>query len=194
MIQTTRDRLIETTEHLLQHRGYHGTALGDVLDTGKAPRGSLYFHFPGGKDELVAAATRRGIEAVTDNLRDGLAGDVSPGRAVRKLLKAAAIALQESDFRFGSPTAPLVLDGLDPPAEIPMLVRGAYGTWISLFETAFATAGIPASRARALALIVEGSFEGLLVICRAERTIEPMLLAARELESLVDAALPKARK
>jgi TetR/AcrR family transcriptional repressor of lmrAB and yxaGH operons len=194
MVPKTRDRLIETTEHLIQHRGHHGMALGDVLETSAAPRGSLYFHFPGGKDELVAEATRRGIAAVTENLRSELAADVSPGRAVRRLLKAAAIALQESDFRFGSPTAPLVLDGFDPRSEISTLISSAYTTWIGQFETAFIAAGIPTQRARSLALIVEASFEGLLVICRAERNIEPMLLAARELESVVDGAIPKGRK
>ena len=59
---------------------------------------------------------------------------------------------------------------------------------------AFIASGIAPNRAKALALIVEASFEGLLIICRAERNIEPMLTAARELETLVDAALPKGRK
>lgn len=194
MASKTRDRMIETTGHLLQRHGYHGTALGDVLEASSAPRGSLYFHFPDGKDELVAEATATGIEAVTENLRDGLGGDTTPGRAVRRLLKAAALALEQSNFSFGSPAAPIVLDGLEPRSEISTLVRRAYETWIGLFEASFLAAGIPSHRAKSLALIVEASFEGLLVICRAERNIEPMLTAARELESVIDGAVTKGRK
>lgn len=51
--------MIDTTLDLIQSRGYHGTGLGRITDASGAPRGSVYFHFPGGKDELVVAALDR---------------------------------------------------------------------------------------------------------------------------------------
>ena len=62
MAKDTRTRMLETTARLLQHRGYFGTALSDILRESNAPRGSLYFHFPGGKDQLVIEATRLAVE------------------------------------------------------------------------------------------------------------------------------------
>ena len=53
MAKDTRTRMLETTARLLQHRGFYGTALSDILEQSGAPRGSLYFHFPGGKEQLV---------------------------------------------------------------------------------------------------------------------------------------------
>ena len=53
MATDTRTRMIEATALLLRRRGYHGTSLNDILSASGAPRGSLYFHFPGGKDQLV---------------------------------------------------------------------------------------------------------------------------------------------
>ena len=41
---------------LLAQKGVQGTSFMDVLEATGAPRGSLYHHFPGGKDELVLAA------------------------------------------------------------------------------------------------------------------------------------------
>jgi len=73
MAKDTRTRMIETTARLLQHRGYHGTSLNDILEQSGAPRGSLYFHFPGGKDQLAIEATRAGIEEATQALRQALA-------------------------------------------------------------------------------------------------------------------------
>ena len=49
MAKDTRARMLETTARLLQHRGYHGTSLSDILEESAAPRGSLYFHFPAAK-------------------------------------------------------------------------------------------------------------------------------------------------
>jgi TetR/AcrR family transcriptional repressor of lmrAB and yxaGH operons len=105
MAKDTRSRMLDVAADLVQDRGYHGLALADLLTLSKAPRGSLYFHFPNGKDQLIATATRDGIDAVTESLRAGLATEPSPGRAVRRLLEASAAALAASDFRFGSPTA-----------------------------------------------------------------------------------------
>ncbi|HEY1125506.1 MAG TPA: hypothetical protein VGE65_07715, partial [Sphingobium sp.] len=133
-----------------------------------------------------------GVEAVTDSLRATLAAEKTPGRAIRKILEAAASALEASDFRFGSPTAPLVLDGLQAGSEIATLTGEAYTGWVSLFDTALTAAGVPAKRAQSLALIVEASFEGLLIICRAHRDAGPMRVGARELEGIVDAAVAAA--
>ena len=65
MAKDTSARMIEATARMLQHRGYHGTALSDILEASGAPRGSLYFHFPGGKDQLAIEATRAAVEETT---------------------------------------------------------------------------------------------------------------------------------
>ena len=75
MAKDTRTRMLETTARLLQHRGYHGTALSDILEASGAPRGSLYFHFPSGKDQLVVEATRLAVEQTSHFLRETLATD-----------------------------------------------------------------------------------------------------------------------
>ena len=194
MANDTRTRMLDAAEELLQDRGFHGLALAELLERSSAPRGSLYFHFPDGKDQLVAAATRDGVERVTESLRATLAEARSPGRAIRTILETSAAALAEHDFGFGSPTAPLVLDGLDPGSPIVDVARRAYETWIGLFEAALLAAGVPARRAGPLALVVEASFEGLLIICRANRDTAPMLAGAKELEAIVDAAVAEPPK
>src|SRR2546425_845094 len=47
----TRKQLVASTVELLRRQGAYGTGLHDVLDHSGAPRGSLYFHFPGGLRE-----------------------------------------------------------------------------------------------------------------------------------------------
>ena len=54
----TKDRLIQTAAHMFRRYGYNGVGLSDLLEAAKAPKGSLYHHFPNGKSDLaVAAAT-----------------------------------------------------------------------------------------------------------------------------------------
>jgi TetR/AcrR family transcriptional repressor of lmrAB and yxaGH operons len=52
----TRTRLLDAATVLFRQRGYHGVGVSDVLAAAAAPKGSLYHHFPGGKDQLAIEA------------------------------------------------------------------------------------------------------------------------------------------
>lgn len=193
MAKDTRARMLETTARLLQHRGYYGTSLSDILTASGAPRGSLYFHFPGGKDQLVVEATRASIAEATEALRATLASAGSPARGVRAYAEAAAAIMRETDYTFGCPVAPVILDAAAGLGELAGLCRAAFEEWSGMLRAAFLAAGATEARADALALLVVASIEGTLLIARAYRDCSPMLRVAAELEAIVEAALPHER-
>ena len=49
----TRERMVEATARLIARQGYHATGVAQVLTESEAPRGSLYFHFPEGKQQMA---------------------------------------------------------------------------------------------------------------------------------------------
>jgi TetR/AcrR family transcriptional regulator, lmrAB and yxaGH operons repressor len=53
---STRDRLVAASAELFRQRGYHGVGLTEILKAAKAPKGSMYHHFPNGKPDLALAA------------------------------------------------------------------------------------------------------------------------------------------
>ena len=188
MASDTRARMIETTARLLQHRGYYGTSLNDILSESAAPRGSLYFHFPGGKDQLVLEATRGSIALATEELDAALSEAPTPGTGVRRYAEAAADLLLQSDFTFGCPVAPVILDAAGQVAELERLCREALDTWTKAIEQAAKASGIAAKRAGSLAVMAVSAIEGALVLCRAWRDVDPLRQVGRELEALIDAA------
>jgi TetR/AcrR family transcriptional repressor of lmrAB and yxaGH operons len=56
MARDVRDRMIDGAIRLLAQRGLQATSFSEVLELTGAPRGSVYHHFPEGKDQLVSAA------------------------------------------------------------------------------------------------------------------------------------------
>src|ERR1700760_2332275 len=50
------DRMVESAVKLLAVHGFQATTFSSVLKDSGAPRGSIYYHFPEGKDQLIAAA------------------------------------------------------------------------------------------------------------------------------------------
>src|SRR6185295_17165576 len=54
--QFSKEQMIEGAIQLLATKGLQATSFSEVLALTGAPRGSIYHHFPNGKNELVAAA------------------------------------------------------------------------------------------------------------------------------------------
>ncbi|TPN54407.1 TetR/AcrR family transcriptional regulator [Mesorhizobium sp. B1-1-9] len=189
MANDTRARILETTGLLLRQRGYHGTSLNDILSASGAPRGSLYFHFPGGKDQLVIEVTRDSVADVTERLGAALATERDPAVAVHHIYESVGHMLEENEFSLGCPIAPVVLDSPSDVPELAELCRSAFEQWIGLLRDAFVRAGVPERRAHALALLVESSLEGLMVIARATRDRAPLQAVADEVAALIEGAV-----
>jgi TetR/AcrR family transcriptional regulator, lmrAB and yxaGH operons repressor len=71
-----RARLIAAAVKVVQVRGYDGAGLSAILAEAGLPKGSLYHHFPGGKDELVAAA----VDFVAGEVAARIADLIDQGR------------------------------------------------------------------------------------------------------------------
>jgi len=181
--------MIEATALLIRHRGYHGTSLNDILSASAAPRGSLYFHFPGGKDQLIIEVTRASVADVTERLGAELAAESNPAVAVRRIYQSVERMLEENRFSLGCPVAPVVLDAPNDVPDLAEICRSAFEQWIGLLRRAFMRAGVAEQRAQALALLVESSLEGLMVIARATLDRAPLAAVADEVVALVEAAV-----
>ncbi|TPK56429.1 MULTISPECIES: TetR/AcrR family transcriptional regulator [unclassified Mesorhizobium] len=189
MANDTRARILETTGLLLRRRGYHGTSLNDILSASGAPRGSLYFHFPGGKDQLVVEVTRASVAEVTERLGAELAAESDPAVAVHHIYQSVARMLEDNEFSLGCPIAPVVLDAPNDVPDLEEICRSAFEQWIGLLRQAFVRAGVVERRARALALLVESSLEGLMVIARATRDRSSINVVADEVTTLIEQAV-----
>ncbi|RWC66020.1 MAG: TetR/AcrR family transcriptional regulator [Mesorhizobium sp.] len=189
MATDTRTRMIEATALLLRRRGYHGTSLNDILTASGAPRGSLYFHFPGGKDQLVIEVTCASVADVTERLGAQLTAESDPAVAVHHIYQSVARMLEDNEFSLGCPIAPVVLDAPNDVPDLEEICRSAFEQWIGLLRRAFVRAGVVERRAQALALLVESSLEGLMVIARATRDRSSLNAVADEVAALIEQAV-----
>ena len=188
MVKDTREHMIETTASLVHRQGFHGTSLNEILAESGAPRGSLYYHFPGGKEELVLEATRQGVASVTQLLKEVLTGSPDLAEGVRAFVEAAAHVLRDSGFVFGCPVAPIVLDSPESSA-LAEVCQEALEEWQQVLVEGLSSGGLERGRAESLATVVVCALEGGLILARARRDIAPLDAVAEELASMVQSAL-----
>ncbi|MFE7745035.1 TetR/AcrR family transcriptional regulator [Nocardia sp. NPDC057455] len=177
----TRGKLIDAARTLVERHGYYGAGLNQILAASGAPRGSLYFHFPGGKDELVAAAIAQAGKEIT-----ALIDTIEPGdaaAAASRLLRAFGDRLEASGWQQGCPVATVALDvaaGNDP---IQAECAAAYVAWEQALRLRLRAEG--RQDADDLAAAVLALVEGALLLARAQRSREPLERVERTLHTLI---------
>src|SRR3954469_13116498 len=151
--QRTRATIVATTGGLLRKQGYAATGLNQIVDQAKAPKGSLYFHFPGGKDELVASALGEAADAWRDSLVAAIADAPDLAKAIVMAGDLLALELETAGYLPACPLATVTLEAAATNALVQGVVADRYGKIERLIAQRVMAAGIPAERAEPLALL-----------------------------------------
>lgn len=183
MPRSPRDAMIDSAVVLFRQRGVADTSLRDVVEHSGVSRGSIYHHFPGGKEELALAATERGGDFI-GNLLERLLADVDGERAITAFVDYWTSALAKADFVDGCPIGAAALSS-DETASARDAAGRAFARWETLLADAIARRGVPAARATTLATLAIASIEGALLMCRARRDTEPLTRVGAELRALL---------
>lgn len=159
--------MIKAGRRLYSARGYVGTAFSDVLAESGAPRGSVYFHFPGGKDEFageVIAAHSRSEEARLARLA---ATCETPRELMVAFLTAARDYAVSTGFREGCPIGAVILESSHASPALLESAAAAIETSIDSFTALLVERGAAESDARRWATAAITGFEGALIVSRA---------------------------
>ena len=177
MQNSTRAAMVRGAIQLLATRGFHGASLGNVLAPTGMPRGSVYHHFPGGKDELIDAALvevgRYHDAWLTDN------AGTTPREVVAAFLEFWRRTLLDSDLEAGCPILAVTVS----VPEGPLLQRaGAVfrGSERNVAEL-LASAGLEPGAAARFATVMIAAAEGAVVLARAQRDMAAFETVAEHL-------------
>ena len=181
----SRTRLIEATTTLLADRGYHGTGMKDIIGASHVVAGSLYHHFPGGKDELAAACVRHASHDIAARIDASLRGRPLVD-AVEAFYTASAATLRATDFRTGCPVGTPAAETTTLAAPVASAVADAFVDWEAALTRGLRAHGWPEEEAAGTASILLSLFEGALLVARAQRSTVPLEAAARHSRALVD--------
>jgi TetR/AcrR family transcriptional regulator, lmrAB and yxaGH operons repressor len=184
MASKSRERMIASAASLIGSRGANATSFTQVLADSGAPRGSVYYHFPAGKHQLVGDAVRWTKEQVLGYQRSCTA-DTPPG-VVKHFVALFRQSLTSSQCRAGCPVAGVVLDSFAEEGRLRELVRQSFRSWVALLAAQFAATGMTRRRGRALAITTLAAVEGALILCRAEGNVESLDLTEGQLLALAE--------
>lgn len=184
----TRDQIIEKTCELLELQGYHATGLNQIIKESGTPKGSLYYHFPGGKEELAVESVQYVGRMVLRRIRENLAEVADAPEAITAFIQNIAHNVALSGYRAGGPITTIALETASTSETLRETCRQIYNEWIVAFADKLIVGGFDAGRARSIATLIIAAIEGGIILCRTQRSPQPLQQVAEEVGKLVTMA------
>lgn len=168
----SKERMVKTTAKLLQRQGYHATGLNQIMAESGSPKGSMYFHFPGGKEQLaaeaIALAGRRIVSVLRGHER------TSAREALDAYLVTLTGFLERSDFEDGCPIATVALEVAPVSEMLGQACTEAFDCCEAEVAAWLERDGYPPAEAARRATLVYAAVEGALLLAKGRRSTEPL--------------------
>ncbi|WP_220794315.1 TetR/AcrR family transcriptional regulator [Nocardioides pelophilus] len=193
--EATQQRMVASMLELIQSHGYAGTGLNAVLAHSGAPKGSLYFHFPEGKEQLGERAVGLAadhFESMIVAVLDSAGPKQSAGKVAESMVALLSEFLETNDFEVGCPVSVVALEMGGESDRLRTACEQAYDRWIAPVAEFLVARGHERRAAQSTASAVISLVEGAMIVARTRRDVQPLRDAARTLRTLLD--LPPATK
>jgi TetR/AcrR family transcriptional repressor of lmrAB and yxaGH operons len=190
----SKEKTIVAAVKLFSQRGYHGTALHDILDAARSPRGSLYFHFPKGKEQIGEAASVLAGEAVRQVMATAADTSSNIEDFLTQIVQTMASNLERSGYTEGCPIATTALEAAAQSEVLGAATRDAFQKWEREIKHGLERFGMKPHDAVPVATAILSQLEGALLLARTYRDLEPMRRAERAVKILSGCSTPKIRR
>jgi len=182
MAKDSRTAMVQSAASLIGAHGVNATSFSDVIGHSGAPRGSIYHHFPGGKQQLAENAIEWTSTQIMAHIESCPAS--TPGATLEWFISLWRGVVEVSKASTGCAVVGVAVD-TSAGEEILGSVRSAFRSWTASLADRLEASGLASDQAHDVALTAVAAMEGALIICRAERSAQPLTEIGRQLLRLV---------
>ncbi|MGE0663663.1 MAG: TetR/AcrR family transcriptional regulator [Hyphomonadaceae bacterium] len=188
-VSSAREDMLTAAVDLFGERGYEGVGIAELLARSCAPRGSLYFHFPGGKEQIgVEVVARVGAE-VAARFRGLHDSGVDMNTFIERVFKTTAKECKDRCYTSSCPMAAIATGFGEGNPKLGAAVGEAFASWEREIATAAQARGMSAKNAAVFASAMLAAIEGAFVVSKAQRSSAPHINASRAMQALAAALL-----
>lgn len=139
--------------------------MNQILETADVKAGSLYHHFPNGKQELAAAVVESAGDDIERLLRRFLDSESPVADIVDGWIDLLIVQLA-SDGRDGCPIEPIATESVNASAQVRDASARAFAGWSAAVAERLRADGWSGSEAEQRALAIIALIEGALILSR----------------------------
>ncbi|MFJ1454913.1 TetR/AcrR family transcriptional regulator [Nocardia sp. N2S4-5] len=198
MSTSTRARILTAATELMRRQGYGSTSVKQLTAAARAPIGSLYHHFPEGKQQIAAEALRTSGAAYIQLLPLLMDPHEDLRVAVPAAFAAAAADMAASGWMNMCPVGTVAGEVADSEPELRAVAAEVIESWLAQGTEYFVRRGLAPESAREFTFAMLSALEGAFVLGRTLRSAEPLHAAgqtmAAHLTRLLDSSPDAVRR
>jgi TetR/AcrR family transcriptional regulator, lmrAB and yxaGH operons repressor len=175
----TREKILTTAAFLFQKNGYHATGLNEIIKESAAPKGSLYYYFPNGKEELLAATIKLMGNTIQHQIEEELAKKNDPILTITEFILDLARKFNETYQKNCFSISSLALETAKISESLRKTCIEVYDLWRGAYYRKLVSSGFSSEKATELSSILQLMIEGAVVISLI-RNDTTMLVAVAE--------------
>ncbi|ELK48087.1 TetR/AcrR family transcriptional regulator [Halobacillus sp. ACCC02827] len=181
----TKEIILNTSSNLFHIQGYNGTGLSQIIKESGAPRGSLYYHFPGGKEEIALEAIARMRTAVAEDLEKSLRPGMDVGEALKQHILDIADMFERGEPGEGVPIGLIASETSICNENLRLACKQTYQHWNRFYVQALEASGYSKERAEDLGISIHAMIEGAFILAKTMVNGEPLRAIARQMPYLL---------
>ncbi|KYG79520.1 TetR/AcrR family transcriptional regulator [Roseivirga echinicomitans] len=166
---STKDKLIQVTAGLIRRKGYSGTGISEVLKEVGVPKGSLYHHFPDGKNGLIRQAIQYAGEAQMFKYGEALRGKEAL-EGLSAMVDVMINDLLDSDYKDACPITAVAAVATSMDENIRLACEHIFKGWQENLAGYLERRGVSDANQKAEQLY--SMFEGAFVLSQAHKDVK----------------------
>jgi len=188
-VSSAREDMLSAAVELFGERGYEGVGVAELLAKSGAPRGSLYFHFPGGKQQIGAEVVARVGAEVASRFRGLHDSGVDLEAFIETVFKTTAKESRDRGYSASCPMAAIATGFGDADERLAAAVQDAFNSWEREIAAAAQARGMSEDNSAVFASAMMTAMEGAFIISKAQRSSDSHVNASRAIKALAKSLL-----
>lgn len=187
----SKEKILLTASKLFQIKGYNATGLNEILKESGAPKGSLYYYFPNGKEELALAAIKLSSEAINNRLKITLAEHKNPIEAIQCLIQNIIKDLEKDNNLLDRSISLIALETYSSSEQLRKACCESFASLENTYTQKLIESGISKNTAKELGKFIQVLVEGAITVAVTENNPCTLLTVSNQIEILLNNYLQK---
>ncbi|WP_138753167.1 TetR/AcrR family transcriptional regulator [Paenibacillus sinopodophylli] len=176
----TRQTILETAARLFFTRGYHATGLSQIIKESECPKGSLYYYFPAGKEELALECIHGTRELVIEKWASKFAAYDKPSDAVQAFVLDLAEDAEKCEYKGYMPFSFwMAVETSCISEKLRSAGQAVFASWQAVISDQLIAAGTEKEKAKEIGVVIVSLLEGALILAITNRDKQSLLTAAK---------------
>lgn len=173
-----RDRIIQAASNLVEDQGFHATGMNDIVKASGAPKGSIYYYFPNGKEAIIADAVEFAGRTTAERIQAQLTSIADPVQAIVAFIEGIAHHVEASGFRAGGPLTIVASETATTSERLNAACRQSYDLIRDAFRSRLQDGGFGTEQADKYAVFITAAIEGGIILSRTYHSGDPLRAVA----------------